>query len=341
MNSLNNFVDHYYEYIGNFYGCETCERILGKHYVFKDSSAHAEMNRFFIEEGLELTKIKIHGRMGMTYDAHEDHGDILEIGYCAQGKTKIKSEPNGPHFEITAGDIFVYSVENDATRFVFEQDDAVFITIHMDCSMIQKAVNPIWQQDMLNEWQRLMQKLFEESYLVIRRSSYELWEIAEELLNITTDNMLACLKFKLKVVEFITIFFEKKWALDLQEGDKEASRELFLRGVRMIKRHRETSPSVNELIKMLHTSAFKLQNAFKQESGMTVYDYIKKERLNEARYFLEQTDWPVIDICNRVGYENPGKFAGLFKTHFGVSPLKYRRNYHEKCHQRLCVCNEK
>ena len=41
---------------------------------------------------------------------------------------------------------------------------------------------------------------------------------------------------------------------------------------------------------------------------------------------LEQTDEKVIDISQKVGYENEKHFMKTFKSMCGVSPSEYRRN---------------
>lgn len=66
--------------------------------------------------------------------------------------------------------------------------------------------------------------------------------------------------------------------------------------------------------------------SFKQYTGMNFVNYLKMIRISEAKRLLEETDEKVIDISQKVGYENEKHFMKTFKSVCGVSPSEYRRN---------------
>lgn len=66
--------------------------------------------------------------------------------------------------------------------------------------------------------------------------------------------------------------------------------------------------------------------AFKQYTGKNFVNYLKELRVNEAKRLLEETDMRVIEIGQKVGYENEKHFMKLFKSQCGVSPTEYRKN---------------
>lgn len=66
--------------------------------------------------------------------------------------------------------------------------------------------------------------------------------------------------------------------------------------------------------------------AFKQYTGKNFVNYLKELRVNEAKRLLEETDLRVIEISQKVGYENEKHFMKLFKSQCGVSPTEYRKN---------------
>lgn len=68
---------------------------------------------------------------------------------------------------------------------------------------------------------------------------------------------------------------------------------------------------------------------FKKETGETITDYITKIRMNKAKELLQTTDLKVMEISERVGYENPHYFSTVFKKTVGVHPLKYRSDPEE------------
>ncbi|MDO4306660.1 MAG: response regulator [Eubacteriales bacterium] len=66
--------------------------------------------------------------------------------------------------------------------------------------------------------------------------------------------------------------------------------------------------------------------SFKQYTGMNFVNYLKMIRIREAKRLLEETDEKIIDISQKVGYENEKHFMKTFKSVCGVSPSEYRRN---------------
>lgn len=67
------------------------------------------------------------------------------------------------------------------------------------------------------------------------------------------------------------------------------------------------------------------KNYFKGVFGESFSAYAKRKRMELAADLLKHTDRRVIDISIQAGYENQGKFAGVFKSCTGMSPLEYRR----------------
>jgi two-component system, response regulator YesN len=65
---------------------------------------------------------------------------------------------------------------------------------------------------------------------------------------------------------------------------------------------------------------------FKQYTGMNFVNYLKSIRISEAKRLLEETDYKIIEISNKVGYENEKHFMKTFRSVCGVSPSEFRKN---------------
>ncbi len=66
--------------------------------------------------------------------------------------------------------------------------------------------------------------------------------------------------------------------------------------------------------------------SFKQYTGLNFVNYLKEIRIREAKKLLEQTDEKIVEIAQKVGYDNEKHFMKIFKATCGVSPSEYRRN---------------
>ncbi|MDF2878655.1 MAG: hypothetical protein K0S30_1751, partial [Clostridia bacterium] len=67
-----------------------------------------------------------------------------------------------------------------------------------------------------------------------------------------------------------------------------------------------------------------LRKWFKEYSGGSISDYILKQRLESVKNLLEQTDWAVMEIAERTGFQTKSHFFTVFKKHTGATPNDYR-----------------
>ncbi len=72
-------------------------------------------------------------------------------------------------------------------------------------------------------------------------------------------------------------------------------------------------------------SVSRLAHLFRREVGMTVGQFVERQRLNRARQLLELTSRTVQSIAGEVGFENAFYFTNRFKRDTGLSPRDYRR----------------
>lgn len=72
----------------------------------------------------------------------------------------------------------------------------------------------------------------------------------------------------------------------------------------------------------LNYSVSYLCAAFKQETGVTLTDYIRQEKISQARYLLEQHKKPA-DVSRLLECSSPSYFGAVFRKLVGVSPGEY------------------
>lgn len=318
-------LDGYYDYVEDKYCCKTSDELLGKKYTIEEQFGKGDFLRFKIEDGLDVSRIRVYGKMEMDFDNRGFEDDILELGYCYSGETKIISLPDNKEYIIKAGDIFVYKMLNDLEYFEFKYRECKTISIHMNFSAIKNAINPIWKDKFIIDWQQNINEILEENVLIIEKSSYELKKIAEQIELVSIDNIMGYMKLKLKTIEFITTLFEEKISRNSTKNSKDKEQKIINKAKEIINKDLENPLSIKVLASNLNISVYKLQKGFKNITGNTVYEYIKKERIEKAKYLLEYTSMTVIQIANEIGYENPSKFSNVFKQYNDITPLKYRK----------------
>jgi AraC family transcriptional regulator, transcriptional activator of the genes for pyochelin and ferripyochelin receptors len=128
-----------------------------------------------------------------------------------------------------------------------------------------------------------------------------------------------------KVLELIALFFaqtsrhkpSKKISRSDLDGIYEA-RDILIRNI-------ENPPTVLELARLTGLNETKLRQGFKQEFNTTIYDYLRKIRMQEAKILMLEKELNVSEAGVAVGYSNISHFARAFKQEFGLNPSELIR----------------
>jgi len=83
--------------------------------------------------------------------------------------------------------------------------------------------------------------------------------------------------------------------------------------------------SLRDLARRHHINEFKLKKGFKAHFGTTVFNYLRRQRMERARMMLSKKEGSIIEVANSVGYTNPSHFARAFRTVHGINPGEFAR----------------
>ncbi|KAB8137817.1 helix-turn-helix transcriptional regulator [Gracilibacillus oryzae] len=81
-----------------------------------------------------------------------------------------------------------------------------------------------------------------------------------------------------------------------------------------------------EMAENLHVSKYYLSHFFKKEFGVTIQEYIFQRRLFEANKLLTDTEKPVHQIAEYVGFMSASSFIRKYKDRTGITPNQFRKN---------------
>lgn len=83
--------------------------------------------------------------------------------------------------------------------------------------------------------------------------------------------------------------------------------------------------SLDQIAKNMYLSPVYISKIFKEKTGDSPINYLINVRLEKAKEMLEDGTGSVRSIATLVGYDDVYHFSKLFKKHFGVSPMYYRK----------------
>ncbi len=92
-------------------------------------------------------------------------------------------------------------------------------------------------------------------------------------------------------------------------------------------RHHYQTLTLTELAEQFHYSRPHLCTLIRQNTGMSFTELIKQIRMSRAEEYLMNTDLPVFEIAEIVGYHSADHFARVFRGSFSCSPQEYRRTH--------------
>ncbi len=86
---------------------------------------------------------------------------------------------------------------------------------------------------------------------------------------------------------------------------------------------------IETVARQTNVSASRLRHVFKAEMGLSLTQYIKRKRMQEAEHLLRTTFLSVKEIAHRVGFGNDNSFSREFHRTHGLAPGKYRARSRE------------
>ena len=142
----------------------------------------------------------------------------------------------------------------------------------------------------------------------------------------TSILMLKCIIMKMLVYiikeRYISVCKPKKPVISLERYEKTE----MVNNIRAFITENYMKPlSLAQISANTYLSPIYVSKVFKEAVGESPITYLIRIRLSKACELLENSDIPIKDIAEQVGYPDAYYFSKLFKKYFGVSPAHYRR----------------
>ena len=84
--------------------------------------------------------------------------------------------------------------------------------------------------------------------------------------------------------------------------------------------------NTSQLCVALGMSRSQLHLKIKALTNRSTSHYIRTVRLQKAKKLLQTTDYKIVEIADKVGFQHTPYFSRLFSEEFGASPRDFRGN---------------
>jgi|SRR5918992_1001523 transcriptional regulator GlxA family with amidase domain len=90
---------------------------------------------------------------------------------------------------------------------------------------------------------------------------------------------------------------------------------------------------IEALAESVNLSSSRLRHLFKDKTGLTPAQYLKRLRLERARELIDGSFLRLKELMPQVGITDESHFVRDFKNKHGLSPIKYRHRHRKRLNQ--------
>jgi AraC family transcriptional activator of pyochelin receptor len=249
----------------------------------------------------------------------------LEFAFNLSGSLQGSNLPFPDHS-------FLYFGEIQPTRLVKEwqpRQRVLKVDLHLTKSPEQKDFSPQQLALISPNLRNLILNLNQEVDLDLGNVTPKLKLIIQQILNCPYSGQLEKIYLESKALELIVIQSARVSDDDLSH---QQFHSLKPRDIDCIYQAREiltqklcNPPSLLDLAHQVGLNDCTLKRGFRTCFGITVFGYLRQQRLNQARELLLESDLNIAQVASAVGYSHAGYFASAFKREFGVTPKGLRQ----------------
>lgn len=119
----------------------------------------------------------------------------------------------------------------------------------------------------------------------------------------------------------------------MNEGDREVAqltrrhKQLVHKAIDVIRMRSDTVIDFEQIAAVVGLSPRYLSTLFRKHTGLSLKEYMTRQRLERAKFLLTDSDMNVTQIADILGYSDIYYFSKLFKQIYGIPPTSFRNRH--------------
>lgn len=289
-------------------------------YRIKESDGDVVMTSYRVFDGIDLIYNDVHTQNCVV--ERNDVRNILQINHCREGRIECSFNKN-EFLYLGPGDMSISCKEDAGHDSFFPTGHYHGITVMIDVEKAPECLS-CFLDDVNVSPAALVRKFCGDNGFFVARSAECFEHIFSELYSVRDDIKKGY--FKVKVLELL-LFLSAMDETETEESSRRCTASQVLlakKACAYIATKLGERLTIEQLAEKFHVSPTQLKTCYKRVYGVSVYSYIRMQKMLAAERLLKTTDETVLAIANRFGYDNGSKFAKAFRDVIGVSPSEYR-----------------
>lgn len=286
-------------------------------YRIADETGDMVMTSYSVFPGIDIIYNDVHIRSCAVDRAHV--GSILEINHCREGR--IECEFRDEFFYLSPGDLSISRKDDAGHASYFPLSHYHGVTIMID---LQRAPDCLacLMDDIDVCPSALAKKFCDGSSCFVMRAQPSVEHIFSELYSVPD-----CIRkgyFKVKILELLLFLSSMDPQPERRQTYSKTQVELAKAACRFLSEHMEKKVTITELAERFRVSETQIKNSFKGVYGVSVYAYIRTQKMQAAALTLRKSNFTILEVAGKYGYDNGSKFAKAFRDVMGFAPNEYR-----------------
>lgn len=247
---------------------------------------------------------------------------VFEINHCLEGRMECGTGEG--FFYLSPGDLSISRGTDSGRATYFPTGQYYGIGIIVDAQKAPRCLS-CFLDDVDVKPYELMEKFLGSSGCFVRRADTRLGHIFSELYCVPEAIKKGYMKVKvLELLLFLT-GMEPERTQEEKRYYSENQVMLAKNVCAFISSHVEEKITIDRLAEEFHVSATQLKNSFKGVYGVSVYAFVRAQKMYGAARLLEETNATILEIAGKFDYDNGSKFAKAFRDVMGKPPKQYRK----------------
>ncbi len=250
------------------------------------------------------------------------HNGVLELLYVAEGMGRYIV--GSREYAVNAGDLIICNAETIHGEAPFQEH-----TMQTYCcalSHVQKQGLPPGCLIKAQHRPVLRLDTFKKAISQIMPNIYELCIASPK-------HAMICRELAISVLLMVehTLYHYDRQERSIHEQKYEA---LVRKITDYLDQHYTEALSLEQVARWMHISPSHLSHLFKRETGLSPMQYVIHRRIGEAQSLLMETQLPIHEIEERLGFGSSCHLTSMFKKYVGISPREYRKHFSNQDDQR-------
>ncbi len=249
----------------------------------------------------------------------------ISFVFCLSGGTCTRSPDKTASFDITAGQADILNFEQPVLeRITAGGKELKAVVIHFSPGLLHQLLAPEFS---IKEDALLFRSLSRRCGRFARQMDFAMQSIVFQMFACPHQGMIRRIFLESKAMELVALILSQAFdttAPDPAAPVRDDERQRIITARDILVSRLQYPPSLSELAGLVGISHARLTRGFRKVFGCTVFEYLRRQRLEYAKKLIETHKMSITQAAFDAGFCSSSHFAQAFHKQYGIRPSDFR-----------------